>query len=89
MKHFLSATAMVGMAGCAVSVDPFSEDELKFLTENRLSSYTANQEAVTRPISLYEAMARAVKYNLDYKAELYEEALQANELNLVSFDAFP
>jgi len=34
-------------------------------------------------------MARAIKYNLDYKVELYEEALRSSESELVNLDKLP
>ena len=42
-----------------------------------------------RPISLYEAMARAIKYNLDYRVQLFEEALRASETDLARVDLLP
>lgn len=77
------------LAGCAVTPKPFDASELSDQSNDRQASYTADQEAVVQPISLYEAMARAIKYNLDYKVELMEQALRSKELNLTKYDLLP
>ena len=56
--------------------------------DNRVA-VTANQEPVTGPIDLYEAMARALKYNLDYRVEAMNQQVKARELNLASYDMLP
>ena len=90
MKKLLLISAIpFALAGCAVTPDPFDATELSEQAADRAISVTSGQEAVVRPISLYEAMARAIKYNLDYKVELMEEALRAKELNLTKYDLLP
>jgi len=49
----------------------------------------ANQEPITAPINLYEAMARALKYNLDYRVELMSQALRLSEFELTRYDMLP
>ena len=79
----------VMLSGCSVKLQPFDVEELEAKREARLEEFTANQEEITRPITLYDAMARAIKYNLDYKVELYEEALRSSESKLVNLDKLP
>ena len=79
----------VMLSGCSVKLQPLNIEELEAKSEARLEQFTANQEAITRPITLHEAMARALKYNLDYKVELYEEALRSSEADLVNLDKLP
>jgi outer membrane protein TolC len=76
-------------SGCSVTPKPLTMEELRNKSSARLAQYTVSQEEITRPIGLYEAMARAIKYNLDYKVELYEEALRSSELNLSSMNMLP
>lgn len=75
--------------GCTVTPTPFTLDELQGKSQARLQQYTAGQEKITKPISLYEAMARAIKYNLDYRVEMYEQALRGSESNLTNLDMLP
>ena len=90
MKHvaMLLLTGLV-TTGCTVSPTPMSLDELDNKRQARIEQFTANQEPVSKPISLYEAMARAIKYNLDYKVELYEQALRGSEAKLANMDMLP
>lgn len=75
--------------GCSLTPEPLTSEKIDALASERIDKYTANQETVTRPITLYEAMARAVKYNLDYKIELMNEALKVEENNLALYDLLP
>ena len=79
----------VVLSGCSVKLQPFGLEELEAKREARLEQFTANQEEITRPVTLYDAMARALKYNLDYKVELYEEALRNSESDLSNLDMLP
>ncbi|MEO0612506.1 MAG: TolC family protein [Pseudomonadota bacterium] len=88
-KLLLTAAIPLLLAGCAVTPTPFGQAEIDAQADDRVASYLADQEAITRPISLYEAMARAVKYNLDFKVELMEQALRSKELNLTRYDLLP
>jgi outer membrane protein TolC len=75
--------------GCTVSPKPLTQEQLRAAGTERFSSLTANQEEVSQPISLYEAMARAIKYNLDYKVSIYEQALRGSEASLANMDMLP
>lgn len=77
------------LSGCSVKLQPLDLQELEAKRDERLEQFTANQEEITRPITLYDAMARAIKYNLDYKVEVYEEALRSSEANLANLDMLP
>ncbi len=77
------------LAGCAVTPKPITPSELATTADRNFSTVDANQEPVAGPIDLYEAMARALKYNLDYKVEMMEEALKARELDVSRYDMLP
>ncbi len=47
------------------------------VVDDQIAMYDG-QEPVTGPITFYEAAARALKYNLDYRLKLMESALAAN-----------
>lgn len=76
----LAAAFSVVLTGCVVTPEPLTESELALTAETNIAQVTENQEPVTRSISLYEAMARALKYNLDHRVELYANALAAKKL---------
>jgi len=89
MKIVLSLVCAVIVTGCTVSPKPLSLQELEAKREARLEQFNADQEELSGPISLYEAMARAIKYNLDHKVEMYEEALRSSESDLANLSMLP
>ncbi len=88
-KLLLSASTAIVLAGCTVTPKPLETSAIATKAEENAAAVTANQEPVGGPINLYEAMARALKYNLDYKVEMMEEALKGRELNLSRYDMLP
>ncbi len=68
---------------------PLTPEVIHSETEDRLVRVTALQEPVTAPISLYEAMARAIKYNLDFRVEIMEKAVRSRRLDLARYEMLP
>jgi outer membrane protein TolC len=89
LNLLIAAATTALLAGCSVTPQPIAPSELAMRAQKNAVDVTANQEPVGGEVSLYEAMARALKYNLDYKVELMDEALKARELNLSTFDMLP
>ena len=85
----LVASAAMALGGCAVHPVPLSENELAAASDANTAAVTADQEAVGGPISLYEAMARALKYNLDHRVEEAEAAVRVAELDLSHYSLLP
>ena len=54
-----------------------------------MSRADANQEPIFDSVDLYEAMARALKYNLDAQVEVMEAALRLRDLNLANYAMLP
>jgi outer membrane protein TolC len=88
-KIILGVSMAALLAGCSVMPKPLAPSEIATKADNNFATVDANQEPVSGPIDLYEAMARALKYNLDYKVEMMEEALKTRELNLSRYDMLP
>ena len=91
------ATGMGGLAllsavlsgGCVVNPNALTHEEISASAHEKLARVTSDQEPVTRAIDLQEAMARALKYNLDHKVEVYETALRTAELDLAHYNMLP
>ncbi|MGI9409922.1 MAG: TolC family protein [Hyphomicrobiaceae bacterium] len=81
--------AATAAGGCMVTPQPLTDSHLSNLASENLARVTADQEPVRGPIDLYEAMARALKYNLDYRVELFEKSLRATELDLSHYSLLP
>ena len=88
-KNVCISLLVVLAGGCALSPQPFSSSELEAERSKRLNSYLSEQDAVSAPIGLYEAMARSIKYNLDEEVERLESVLRVRELKLARYDMLP
>jgi outer membrane protein TolC len=82
--------ALLALSGCAVTPKPLTNAELSTRAAKNVAEVVpAEQEPVAGQIGLYEAMARALKYNLDYKTEMMEQALKTRELDITRYDMLP
>lgn len=83
------AAVLLGVAGCAVVTEPVTDKIAQERAEADKAVLFAGQEALDHPVTLYEAMARAVKFNLDQRLKLMEEALAHGEFELARLDLLP
>ncbi len=88
-RLLICCSAFALLAGCTTVPKPLTPTELDTKAETNYAKVDADQEPVGAPIDLYEAMARGLKYNLDYKVEMMEESLKTRELNLSRYDMLP
>jgi hypothetical protein len=89
VRLFVASSIGCSLAGCAVSPTPLGEVEIGSKAADQLSRVTAGQEPVVGAIDLYEAMARALKYNLDHRVEVMDAALRMRELDLSHYSLLP
>lgn len=92
IRHFslaLACSTAALVTACAVSPQPLTTEELALSASDHASRITDNQESITRQISLAEAMARALKYNLDHQVEVVQRALRITELDLSHYNMLP
>ncbi|EJN32815.1 outer membrane protein [Pseudomonas sp. GM78] len=68
---------------------PATEEENRQRILADQSRMYSGQEAVTAPITFYEAAARALKYNLDYRLKLMESALASDLRDVSSHEMLP
>jgi hypothetical protein len=77
----LAAFSTIGLTGCFIKPVPLTVDEVRSrVTEDR-AVLTQDQEPLSGPMDLYEAMARALKYNLDARVELMHNMLSQTQLD--------
>ncbi|WP_159934415.1 TolC family protein [Pseudomonas sp. S35] len=81
--------AALTLSACAVTPEPETLDQQIAQASADRANMFNGQEPVTRPISLEEAMARAVKYNLQQRLGLMERALEDNLLDVQNLDMLP
>lgn len=85
----LPAAALLLLSACAVTPEPIGDGlHLSRAIAEKEALY-AGQEPLTGPLTLSEAIARALKYNLDHRLALMEEAVQDRQLTLANFNMLP
>lgn len=89
MLMLTTSISLVMLTGCAVTPSELTSAELAAIADEKLASVTAGQEAIGGAVDLYEAIARALKYNLDHQVELAEQAVRERELHLSHFSLLP
>jgi outer membrane protein TolC len=59
------------------------------LAQQSIVGVARDQEPIAGPVDLYQAIARALKYNLDHQVELAEHAVRERELDLAHYSLLP
>ena len=73
--------AVLILSACAITPEPSDEADLLDRVELNLANMYADQEPLTGPIDLYQAVARGLKYNLDKRLKLLERGLEEARLS--------
>ena len=89
LKLSLLVSVLV-LAGCA-TVDPIPLEEKTLKSQAKLDRDAAQRdvEPLAGPMSLEEAIARGLKYNLDRRVRMMEEAIALNQLDVSKYDMLP
>lgn len=83
------AVSLALLGGCSIQPKPLdSVAEAQRIRQEIESLFTA-QAPIDQPISLDEAMARAIKYNLDHRVKLMERALAHGQLEVARYEMLP
>jgi outer membrane protein TolC len=88
-NKLIAPLLILGLAGCSMAPNPISAKEHNSLaTKDHLVAFS-KQEPITAPVTLYQAMARAIKYNLEHRLKLMEAAVSQSQMDLAKFDMLP
>jgi len=79
----------VALSGCVVHPQALSVQERKDMLTADHTAMFDNQQPVKSPITLEEAMARTLKYNLESRVKLMEEPVAQRQLDLSNVDLLP
>ncbi len=82
-------SAALVLAGCAVAPVELDKTERDRLATESVEKLFVGQDPIVKPLSLYEATARAVKYQTDYRVRLMEEATALSQIEVARFDLLP
>lgn len=77
------------LAGCSMQPVKMTQDEITQRVSSDKAQMYKDQAPVTAQISYSEALARALKYNLDYRLKLMETALAKGLLDVSATDMLP
>lgn len=84
-----SCSALILVTGCAVHPENFSANEINQITTQDREDILAQAQPVGEVLTLTEAVARALKFNLDQRVKMLEQSLAAGELEAGKYDMLP
>lgn len=82
-------TTAFAVSACAVKPIAIKDDEHHQRAQQDQRRLYDEQEAILQPLALADAVARAFKYNMDYRTRLMEEASAMGQTELANFDMLP
>lgn len=89
-KLLATSLAVFTLAGCAnLKPEALQDADIVKQAQTVKGKQTAAVEAINGPLSLEEAIARAVKYNAERQVRIMEEAMAYGTLDLANFDMLP
>ncbi len=83
------ASALMLAACASVDPRPLNGPEIKAQAQTDRSQSQQDVEPIKGPISLEEAIARGLKYNLERRTRMMEEGIAFDQLDVSKFDMLP
>lgn len=77
------------LTACSVSVPVLDRDAALKVGSTRLERVSSGQEAVAAPLDLSDAIARALMYNLDYRAAAMMATMAREDVRRASYALWP
>ncbi|MDP3839675.1 MAG: TolC family protein [Methylococcales bacterium] len=88
-KLIALSIAVATLTGCAIEPTPIKDDErLAGMLKDQSEIYS-KQEPITAPLTFYDALARALKYNYDHRLTMMEAVLQDTQLDVSKLNMLP
>jgi outer membrane protein TolC len=86
----LATGACLLLGACSVvEPEPLNESEIVMAAVDDRWLIAASEEPIAGPVDLAEATARALKFNLEHRVQVMEEALAAESFELAKYDMLP
>lgn len=89
IQNSVLVTLVCFLGACSVKPTPMSIDDSYAQAQVDVHELFAPQKSIPRKIDYYEALARSLKYNLDFRIKMVNYALQAGQLKIAEFTMFP
>ncbi|MGA1326335.1 MAG: TolC family protein [Rubrivivax sp.] len=88
--RWVAVSAVIALAGCAAPKPaPLTTAGMDVVTLVDAQRMRQGVEPIQSPLGLEEAMARALKYNLDRRGRMMEEAIALRQFDAAAFDMMP
>ncbi|MBF0193744.1 MAG: TolC family protein [Magnetococcales bacterium] len=88
-KLFSTIFVATTIAGCSLHPVPITPDQQAKLTAFDKKKVFDGQMPITKEITIYDAMAQAIKYNLKNRQKKMEESLSLEQLKQISWESLP
>lgn len=89
LKLMLALALTTSVAGCSIFPQLATKQEVETRVKEDVAQMYTNQEPIKAAISLEEAVARTLKYNLDYRLKRMESALALQLTDYSKYDMWP
>ncbi|MGB0682565.1 MAG: TolC family protein [Magnetovibrionaceae bacterium] len=89
LRAGLLGASLLILGACALGPEPITLEEQAAQNASDRTELFSGQEPVSGPISLHEAMARALKYNMDNRLKVMETALASRQLTTANLSLLP
>ena len=89
IRTLVLLSAALFLASCKLQPSPLSETDFVGFSAKHSAAVMRPSPPIAKPITLHEAMARAIKYNLDQQIEIKRTALEAENLKLEQYQMLP
>ena len=77
------------LSGCAIKPEPIDADaRLAGMMKDQSEIYS-KQEPISQPLTFYDALARALKYNFENRLAMMEAVLQDTQLSVATLNMLP
>ena len=84
-----AAIATIGLSGCSFMPQPVTQEEQQALLAKDRVQAVKDVEPVDNLLTMNEAVARGLKYNLDHRSKMLEQAIALGTYDLSKWDMMP
>ena len=88
-NNWLPSIFLLTLTACSMNIKPIDNFTLFKESKETIRANQEKTEPINSTIDINEAIARGLKYNLEFKVKQYEEALSINQSDLSAFDMLP
>lgn len=89
VRALLLCCMLLSVAACSVRPEPITVSDAARDASVARRDMFLGQEAISAPVTLEMALARALRYNLDTRVAMLEQATQVSQLNLLHYEMLP